>query len=147
MPVCPAEYDDGRSSGIIAVDENKSGATGEVSFSVDTLMWKVGVYEARYHHDGYPSLLHCETLTCRKHNVMAISRKFEIYVDKPTLSTNDEIERFLTPFIRNCFPRDSVPRDIDDRFILGKDREKETISKRIVYGIREMYSAPPPVGD
>jgi hypothetical protein len=56
MPVCPAEYDDGRSSGIIAVDENKSGVSGEVSFSVDTLMWKVGVYEARYHHDGYPFL-------------------------------------------------------------------------------------------
>jgi phosphatidylethanolamine N-methyltransferase len=73
---------------------------------------------------------------------MAISRKFEIYVDKPTLSTSDEIQRFLTPFIRNCFPRDSVPRDIDDRFILGKDREKETISKRVVYGIREMYAPP-----
>lgn len=71
---------------------------------------------------------------------MAISRKFEIYVDNPTLSTTDEIERFLAPFIHNCFPRDSVPRDIDDKFILGKDREKETISKRIVYGIREMYS-------
>jgi len=70
---------------------------------------------------------------------MAISRKFEIYVEKPTLSTTDEIERCLTPFIHNCFPRDSVPRNIDDKFILGKDREKETISKRIVYGIREMY--------
>ena len=70
---------------------------------------------------------------------MAISRKFEIYVDKPTLSTTDEIERFLTPFIHNCFPRDSVPRDIDDKFVLGKDREKEKTSKRIVYGVREMY--------
>src|SRR5271170_255697 len=91
---------------------------------------------------GNAPFLHREKLTSRKHNVMAISRKFEIYVDKPTLSTNDEIERFLTPFIRNCFTRDSVPRDIDDRFILGKDREKETISKRIVYGIREMYAPP-----
>jgi len=58
MPVCPAEYDDGRSSGIIAVDETKSGACGEVSFSVDTLVWKVGVYEARYHHDGYLAQVH-----------------------------------------------------------------------------------------
>jgi len=52
MPVCPAEYDDGRSSGIVAVDETKTTASGEVSFRVDCLVWKCGVYEARYHHDG-----------------------------------------------------------------------------------------------
>src|ERR1700689_3127350 len=34
MPVCPAEYDDGRSAGIVAVDEDKTGAKGEVAFSV-----------------------------------------------------------------------------------------------------------------
>lgn len=71
---------------------------------------------------------------------MAISRKFEIFVEKPQVSTNDEIERCLTPFIRNCFPADLVPRNVDDPFILGKDKEKETISKRIVYGIREMFA-------
>src|SRR5271167_3096636 len=70
---------------------------------------------------------------------MAISRKFEIYVEKPQVSTNEEIERYLSPFIRHCFPSDSVPRNIDDPFILGKDKEKEKISKRIVYGIREMF--------
>jgi hypothetical protein len=70
---------------------------------------------------------------------MAISRKFEIYVEKPQISTNEEIESHLTPFVRNCFPAHSVPRNIDDPFILGKDREKETTSKRIVYGIREMF--------
>lgn len=69
---------------------------------------------------------------------MAISRKFEIYVEKPQVSTNEEIEKHLTPFINHCFPEDSVPRSIDDQFILGKDKEKEKISKRIVYGIREM---------
>lgn len=53
MPVYRAEYDDGRSAGIIAVNEDKSGAKGEVAFSVDVLVWKCGVYEARYHHDGY----------------------------------------------------------------------------------------------
>ena len=53
MPVCRAEYDDGRSDGIVAVEEDKSGAKGEVAFSVDVLVWKCGVYEARYHHDGY----------------------------------------------------------------------------------------------
>ena len=69
---------------------------------------------------------------------MAISRKFEIFTEKPQVSTNEDIERYLTPFIRYCFPADSVPRNIDDQFILGKDKEKERISKRIVYGIREM---------
>jgi hypothetical protein len=71
--------------------------------------------------------------------VMAISRKFEIFVEKPQISISEEIERHLTPFIRNCFPADLVPRNIDDPFILGKDKQKETISKRIVYGIREMF--------
>jgi hypothetical protein len=70
---------------------------------------------------------------------MAISRKFEIYTEKPQVSTDEEIERHLTPFIRHCFPSDCIPRDIDEQFILGKDKKKETISKRIVYGIREMY--------
>ena len=69
---------------------------------------------------------------------MAISRKFEIFTEKPQVSTNEDIERYLAPFVRNCFPADSIPRNIDDPFILGKDKEKERISKRIVYGIREM---------
>lgn len=70
---------------------------------------------------------------------MAITRKFEIFVEKPQVSTIEKIEQYLTPFIQHCFPTDSVPRNIDDPFILGKDKEKEIISKRIVYGIREMY--------
>jgi hypothetical protein len=72
---------------------------------------------------------------------MAISRKFEIFVEKVHCSTSAEIEKQLFPFIRNCFTADCVPRHIDDPFILGKDREKETISKQIVYGVREMYVA------
>lgn len=53
LPVCRAEYDDGRSTGILSVQEDKMGVKGEVVFSRDTLLWKCGVYEARYHHDGY----------------------------------------------------------------------------------------------
>lgn len=53
LPVCRAEYDDGRSDGIVDVHEDDRGAQGEVIFSVDVLVWKCGVYEARYHHDGY----------------------------------------------------------------------------------------------
>ena len=70
---------------------------------------------------------------------MAISRKFEIFVEKSQASTDEEIEKHLTSFLRHCFPADSVPRNADDIFVLGKDRQKEMISKRIVYGIREMY--------
>jgi hypothetical protein len=70
---------------------------------------------------------------------MAISRKFEIFVEKLQVSTDEEIEKHLTPFIRHCFPEDIEPRNANDLFVLGKDRQKETISKRIVYGIREMY--------
>jgi hypothetical protein len=70
---------------------------------------------------------------------MAISRKFEIFAEKLQVFTDEDIEQHLTPFIRHCFPAHSIPRTIDDEFILGKDKEKETISKRIVYGIREMY--------
>ena len=56
MPVCPAEYDDGRSSAIVSIKLDGHEANGEVHFSGDTLVWKCGVYEARYHHDGYTHL-------------------------------------------------------------------------------------------
>jgi hypothetical protein len=70
---------------------------------------------------------------------MAISRKFEIFVEKLQVSTDEEIEKHLTPFIRHCFPADMEPRNANDIFVLGKDRQNEIISQRIVYGIREMY--------
>jgi phosphatidylethanolamine N-methyltransferase len=53
LPICRAEYDDGRSDAIIAHDETRTGASGELVFSGNVLVWKCGVYEARYHHDGY----------------------------------------------------------------------------------------------
>ena len=70
---------------------------------------------------------------------MAISRKFEIFAEKLQVLTDEDIEKYLTPFIRHCFQPDSIPRNADDIFVLGKDKEKETISKRIVYGLREMF--------
>ena len=73
---------------------------------------------------------------------MAISKKFEIITKNPQVFTNEDIQHCLSPFIRNCFPVNSGPRDIDDPFHLGKEKEKEKISKRIVYGIREMFPLP-----
>ena len=151
MPVCPAEYDDGRSSSIISIKGDGHNAHGEVYFAGDTLVWKCGVYEARYHHDGYTPLAICANWG-RKHNVMAISRKFEIIMENPQVFTNEEIQHYLWPFIRNCFPATLGPRDIDDPFHLGKEKQKEKISKRIVYGIREMFplhslSLPPSIDE
>merc|ERR1712169_18452 len=84
-------------------------------FSGDKLWWTQGVFEFRYHHNG-------------KHNVMAISRPFEVHIprfseddleglDNDTSSTtamltqNDvlirrSIESTLLPIVQNCFDRD-----------------------------------------
>lgn len=47
--------------------EKRDCASGEVVFAGDKLFWTQGVFEFRYHHNG-------------KHNVMAISRPFEIRI-------------------------------------------------------------------
>ncbi|KAI5475724.1 phosphatidylethanolamine N-methyltransferase [Pseudohyphozyma bogoriensis] len=44
--------------------------SGKVTFAGKRLCWTKGLYELRYHHDG-------------KHNVMAISRPIEIFVEHP----------------------------------------------------------------
>jgi hypothetical protein len=57
MPVCRADYDDGRRENVISHDQDETGAKGEVVFNVDVLVWRCGVYEARYHHDGLIPLI------------------------------------------------------------------------------------------
>lgn len=52
--------------------------TGELEFSGDKLWWTTGVFEFRYHHDG-------------KHNVMAISRPFEIRIARFDEDDVDEV--------------------------------------------------------
>lgn len=82
--------------------ECKDFLSGEMEFSGDKIWWTTGVFEFRYHHDG-------------KHNVMAISRPFEVRIDK---FDEDDVEidengllrgavqKAVLHLVRNCFDRD-----------------------------------------
>ncbi|KDN42625.1 hypothetical protein K437DRAFT_257809 [Tilletiaria anomala UBC 951] len=60
---------------------------GGVVFQGDKLPWVAGRYELRYHHDA-------------KHNVLARSEPFEIYVDAPKdPSSVDDTYRVLAPLV------------------------------------------------
>lgn len=109
---------------------------GKMIFEGDKLWWTLGVFEFRYHHDG-------------KHNVMAISLPFEIYLRKfaeNELNINDghvarsEIEKALLPLVRNCFDRslDIAPNSVEDNFgAMIKSDGKYT--KRVVFAIHHMF--------
>ncbi|KAI5294600.1 phosphatidylethanolamine N-methyltransferase, partial [Ascosphaera pollenicola] len=120
--------------------------TGEMVFSGDKLFWTQGVFEFRYHHNG-------------KHNVMAISRPFEIKMDrfrfdavgggldaKSALSPENlangvmksSVEQALLPVVRNCLDRDPAiaPDRVDDVFGEGVFRDAK-YAKRIVYAVQE----------
>lgn len=109
--------------------------TGEMEFTGDKLWWTCGLFEFRYHHDG-------------KHNVMAISRPFEIRVKKfgEDILEGDSrdlirgvVEDALLHLVRNCLDRDPniVPRDKHESFggLMGGNGDYE---KRIVYAIHQM---------
>ncbi|KAI5308804.1 phosphatidylethanolamine N-methyltransferase, partial [Ascosphaera atra] len=109
---------------------------GEVVFQGDKLWWTQGVFEFRYHHNA-------------KHNVMAISRPFEIRIARfrdepaPHLSgsyASDAVERALLPVIRNCLDRDPkiAPDTVGDVFGDGVFRDAK-YAKRIVYAVEKMF--------
>lgn len=120
--------------------------TGEMVFSGDKLFWTQGVFEFRYHHNG-------------KHNVMAISRPFEIKMDRFRFASGDinpstldlssenlahgvmksSVEQALLPVVRNCLDRDPAiaPDRVDDVFGEGVFRDAK-YAKRIVYAVQEM---------
>ncbi|KAI5287714.1 phosphatidylethanolamine N-methyltransferase [Ascosphaera aggregata] len=144
-------------TGIVASDNKAPGSdrkdgessdylTGEMIFSGDKLFWQQGVFEFRYHHNG-------------KHNVMAISRPFEIKIDRYrfdtiTLGANaltlspdnlhygvlrSSVEQTLLPVVRNCLNRDPTiaPDRVDDVFGEGVFRDSR-YARRIVYAVQEM---------
>jgi phosphatidylethanolamine N-methyltransferase len=137
VAVCKDQYDTKLADqGIISSDEknpsNPDVVYGEAEFRGDKNVWKNGVFEFRYHHDG-------------KHSVMAISRPFEICVNKVVLddedirdgSARDIVETHLLPIVRRCFDDEEfAPEDVDDVFGGVAD---DTSSRRIVYAIKEMY--------
>lgn len=109
--------------------------TGEMEFSKEKLWWTTGVFEFRYHHNG-------------KHNVMAISRPFEIRIQKfdEDDAEPDEngliqgaVEDSLLRLVRNCFDRDPnvAPRDKLDAFG-GFVASNGDYAKRVVFAIHQM---------
>ena len=113
-------------------------ASGEVCFSSDKLFWTQGVFEFRYHHNG-------------KHNVMAISRPFEIrirhFAEEEMDSTDHEliqisVESALLPVVRNCFDRDPevAPETVEEQFGGLVERDGK-FAKRVVFAVHQMYAS------
>ena len=146
----PGEFDNALSeiglvkSNVITTDGNKQLYSGEMVFSGDKLWWTLGVFEFRYHHNG-------------KHNVMAISRPFEISIARfddeelnfrfdPSRSLSNEavireaIENALLPVVRNCFDRDPdlAPNKPDEAFGGLVEREGKW-SQRVVFAVHHMF--------
>ncbi|KKK24449.1 putative phosphatidylethanolamine methyltransferase Pem1 [Aspergillus ochraceoroseus] len=108
-------------------------ATGEIVFSGDKLFWTQGVFEFRYHHNG-------------KHNVMAISRPFEVKI--PRFEEEDDrleisqtaVEMSLLPVVQNCFDRDPeiAPETVEEQFGSLVDRDSK-YAKRVVFAVHQMF--------
>jgi phosphatidylethanolamine N-methyltransferase len=110
-------------------------ASGEVVFTGDKLFWTQGVFEFRYHHNGM-------------HNVMAISRPFEIRIrrfdeDDATVDSDGivqtAVENALLPVVRNCFDQDPeiAPETVEEQFGGLVEREGK-FAKRVVFAVHQM---------
>lgn len=110
-------------------------ASGEILLSGDKLFWTQGVFELRYHHNAM-------------HNVMAISRPFEIRIrradEDETLADGDclletAVENALLPVVRNCFDRDPeiAPESVDERFGSLVERDGK-FARRVVFAVHQM---------
>lgn len=115
-------------------DDGCEFATGEVVFQGDKLFWTQGVFEFRYHHNG-------------KHNVMAISRPFEIRIrrfeEEDLLLQNPglvqtSVETALLPVVRNCFDRDPeiAPEGVDEAFGGLVERDGK-FARRVVFAVHQ----------
>lgn len=115
-------------------------ASGEMVFSGEKLWWEQGVFEFRYHHNG-------------KHNVMAISRPFEVRIPKfddeeveidvgigHEAMMRTAVENALLPVVKNCFDRNPeiAPVTADEPFGCEAERNRK-YAKRIVFVVHQMY--------
>lgn len=137
-----------KTKSVVVDGSEKEFLTGETVFSGDKLWWTQGVFEFRYHHHG-------------KHNVMAISRPFEVRIPRfseddldgadhaasagTMLTHNDvlirrSIESTLLPIVQNCFDRDPdiAPSIASEAFGSLVDRDGK-YAKRVVYAINHMF--------
>lgn len=121
-------------------NDSRDFASGEIVFSGDKLFWTQGVFELRYHHNGM-------------HNVMAISRPFEIRIrrfdeDDTVADANGivetAVENALLPVVRNCFDRDPevAPETVDEQFGGLVEREGK-FAKRVVFAVHQMWVSSP----
>lgn len=115
--------------------ESREFASGEIVLSGDKLFWTQGVFELRYHHNGL-------------HNVMAISRPFEIRIrrfnEDDTIANGDSItesavETALLPVVCNCFDQDPeiAPETADEQFGSLVERDGK-FAKRVVLAVHQM---------
>ncbi|EPS32769.1 hypothetical protein PDE_07729 [Penicillium oxalicum 114-2] len=110
-------------------------ASGEIVFSGDKLFWTQGTFELRYHHNGM-------------HNVMAISRPFEIRIrrfDEDDALFGDDVaqtavENALLPVVRNCFDRDPeiAPETVEEQFGSLVERDGK-FANRVVFAVHQMF--------
>lgn len=131
-----------------ATGECRKVASGEVVFAGDKLFWTQGVFEFRYHHNG-------------RHNVMAISRPFEIRISRFDFGHGDAeedveesvaaarlgndplaqsaIEAALLPVVRNCFDRNPeiAPESVEESFGGLVERDGK-YAKRVVFAVHQM---------
>jgi phosphatidylethanolamine N-methyltransferase len=109
---------------------------GEMVFEGDRLFWTLGSFEFRYHHDG-------------KHNVMAVSRAFEIRIarfdeEDGGVDANGlvrtAVENALLPVVRNCFDRDPeiAPNTVNESFGSLVERDGK-YAKRVVFAVHQMF--------
>ncbi|CAG8089175.1 unnamed protein product [Penicillium salamii] len=117
-------------------NEDREFASGEILLSGDKLFWTQGVFELRYHHNGM-------------HNVMAISRPFEICIRRfdadDTLATGDSLAEFavenaLLPVVRNCFDLDPeiAPETAEEQFGSLVERDGK-FANRVVFAVHQMF--------
>ena len=124
---------------VVPGSERKDGetgdfASGEMIFSGDKLWWSQGVFELRYHHNA-------------KHNVMAISRPFEIRIDRfdddDMLVDNyglvrGAVENALLPIVQNCFDQNPeiAPQTAEESY--GYVERDGKYAKRVVHAVNHM---------
>ncbi|TPX54600.1 phosphatidylethanolamine N-methyltransferase [Powellomyces hirtus] len=123
---------------------------GQLTFSNDRLPWAVGVYEARYHYQG-------------KHDVIAISRVFEIVADEyqwqessaETAAAEEKaVTEALEKIVETCADIDvaggeqelRASDNIMDRVkvdncldVSSYAKYKEVVARRIVYTIKQTF--------
>lgn len=101
----------------------KSGETcGDVIFFGDSLCWKTGVYQFRYHHDN-------------KHNVVALSAPFSIVATPIVERDPAGLASRLLPVVQMCFANSNFipPVSVDENW----DLEDRKVIQRLAYAVRE----------